>query len=152
VSDRLKVFVVGLSHEDLTALRTRLAPDAFDVVGQGLVADVRSGLTVIPRAVDALLLTPQAQAHERVSTASSVTRGVRPLAATDEPLLEQLTPRERTVLALVADGLPNREIAHELEISEHTVKFHLASIFGKLAVSSRTEAVRRGLQLGLIEI
>ncbi len=42
--------------------------------------------------------------------------------------------------------------AHELDISEHTVKFHLASIFGKLGASSRTEAVRRGLRLGLIEI
>ena len=62
------------------------------------------------------------------------------------------TPRELTVLALVADGLGNREIGQELEISEHTVKFHLASIFGKLGVSSRTEAVRRGLRLGLIEI
>ncbi len=56
------------------------------------------------------------------------------------------------MLALVADGLSNREIANALEISEHTVKFHLASIFGKLGASSRTEAVRRGLQLGLVEI
>ena len=56
------------------------------------------------------------------------------------------------MLALVADGLPNREIAHHLAISEHTVKFHLASIFGKLGVSTRTEAVQRGVRLGVIEI
>jgi len=146
VSDRLKVFVVGVSHDDLAALRHRLDEAAIEIVGQGLIADVRSGLTVVPRPIDALLLTPLAQEH--VSPA----RPLRVTTPADEPLLEQLTPRERTVLALVADGLPNREIAHELEISEHTVKFHLASIFGKLAVSSRTEAVRRGLQLGLIEI
>lgn len=69
-----------------------------------------------------------------------------------EPLVEALTAREHDVLALVADGLPNREIAQALTISEHTVKFHLASIFGKLDVSTRTEAVQRGLRLGVIEI
>lgn len=69
-----------------------------------------------------------------------------------EPLVEALTARELGVLALVADGLPNREIANALAISEHTVKFHLASIFGKLGVSTRTEAVQRGLRLGVIEI
>jgi DNA-binding CsgD family transcriptional regulator len=56
------------------------------------------------------------------------------------------------VLALVADGLRNREIAARLGVSEHTVKFHLAAIFGKLGASSRTDAVRRGFQLGLIEL
>ena len=66
--------------------------------------------------------------------------------------VEMLTTRELDVLALVADGLSNRDIAGRLAISEHTVKFHLASIFGKLGVSSRTEAVQRGLRLGVIEI
>jgi two-component system, NarL family, response regulator YdfI len=66
--------------------------------------------------------------------------------------IETLTPREGDVLALVADGLGNREVAQRLGISEHTVKFHLASIFGKLGASSRTEAVQRGLRLGFIEI
>jgi DNA-binding CsgD family transcriptional regulator len=67
-------------------------------------------------------------------------------------LFESLTPRERDVLALLADGLRNRDIASRLGVSEHTVKFHLASIFGKLGAATRTEAVRKGLQLGLIEI
>jgi DNA-binding CsgD family transcriptional regulator len=67
-------------------------------------------------------------------------------------LLEQLTPREHDVLLLVADGLRNRQIAHRLGITEHTVKFHLAAVFGKLGASTRTEAVRRGFQLGLIEL
>ena len=71
----------------------------------------------------------------------------------DEPVLvEQLTPREHEVLVLVADGLRNRDVAVRLGITEHTVKFHLAAIFGKLGVSSRTGAVRRALQLGLIAL
>jgi ATP/maltotriose-dependent transcriptional regulator MalT len=69
-----------------------------------------------------------------------------------DPLVEALTAREQEVLALLAGGLHNRDIASALSISEHTVKFHLASIFGKLGVSTRTEAVQRGLRLGVIEI
>jgi DNA-binding CsgD family transcriptional regulator len=61
-----------------------------------------------------------------------------------------LTPRERGVLAEVARGVPNKTIAGRLGISEHTVKFHLASIFAKLGVSSRTEAVAQGVRLGLV--
>jgi DNA-binding NarL/FixJ family response regulator len=65
---------------------------------------------------------------------------------------ERLTAREREVLELVSQGQSNRGIANALGISEHTVKFHLASIFGKLGASTRTEAVRRGLRRGLITI
>lgn len=75
-----------------------------------------------------------------------------PPARQAESLIEALTAREHDVLALVADGLGNRDIAHALSISEHTVKFHLASIFGKLGVSTRTEAVHRGVRLGVIQI
>ena len=75
-----------------------------------------------------------------------------PPARRVEPLIESLTTREQEVLALVSDGMSNREIAHDLSISEHTVKFHLASVFGKLGVSTRTEAVQRGVRLGVIEI
>lgn len=69
-----------------------------------------------------------------------------------DDLYEALTAREHDVLALLADGYRNREIAERLGISEHTVKFHLAAIFGKLGASTRTEAVRKGLKLGLIEL
>jgi two-component system, NarL family, nitrate/nitrite response regulator NarL len=67
-----------------------------------------------------------------------------------ERLVEELTPRELAVLRLVAEGLPNKTIALRLGISEHTVKFHVNAILGKLGVSSRTEAVVRATRLGLI--
>ncbi len=66
--------------------------------------------------------------------------------------IESLTPRETEVLKLVTAGLGNKEIASRLEISEHTVKFHVASIMGKLGASSRTEAVTLGVRHGLIMI
>ena len=53
---------------------------------------------------------------------------------------------------MMADGLGNKEIAWQLQISEHTVKFHVSSIVGKLGASSRTEAVTHGLRRGLIMI
>ncbi|MCA1615145.1 MAG: response regulator transcription factor [Acidobacteria bacterium] len=74
--------------------------------------------------------------------------GRRPPPA--EPGREALTPREREVLEMLAEGLSNKEIAWRLNISEHTVKFHLASVFAKLDVSTRTEAVMQGLRRGLL--
>jgi len=94
---------------------------------------------------------PNLQIVDRLEQAEVVMSRPAP-ARPHEPLVEALTAREYDVLALVADGLPNREIARGLGISEHTVKFHLASIFGKLGVSTRTKAVQRGLRLGVIEI
>jgi len=61
-----------------------------------------------------------------------------------------LTPRERQVLTLLGEGLLNKEIAVQLDISEHTVKTHLAAIYEKLDVSNRAEAVATGLRRGLI--
>jgi DNA-binding NarL/FixJ family response regulator len=63
---------------------------------------------------------------------------------------EELTRRETEVLRMMTAGLSNRGIASTLGISEHTVKFHIASIFGKLGTSSRTEAVTEGIQRGLV--
>ena len=67
-------------------------------------------------------------------------------------LQEPLTAREIEVLALMAEGAENKEIAGRLKISEHTAKFHVSSILGKLGATSRTEAVTRGYRLGLIFI
>ncbi len=63
---------------------------------------------------------------------------------------ENLTGREREVLDMLAEGASNKAIAFQLNISEHTVKFHVASIFGKLDASTRTEAVTVALRRGLI--
>jgi len=67
-----------------------------------------------------------------------------------EPIVDPLTPREREVLQLAAEGLANKQIALELEISEHTVKFHLSSLYTKLGVTSRTEAIRAGARRGWV--
>jgi len=67
-------------------------------------------------------------------------------------LIDQLTPRETEILELLAQGLANKQIALGLEISEHTVKFHVSSIYAKLGATNRMEAVRMGLQLGLITL
>ena len=63
-----------------------------------------------------------------------------------------LTERENQVLQLLARGLPNKQIAIQLGISEHTVKFHVSSIYAKLQATNRTEAVRSGILGGLISL
>jgi LuxR family maltose regulon positive regulatory protein len=67
-----------------------------------------------------------------------------------QPLIEPLSPRELEVLHLVAEGLSNREIGERLFIALDTVKGHNRSIFGKLQVHRRTEAVARARELGLL--
>jgi DNA-binding NarL/FixJ family response regulator len=61
-----------------------------------------------------------------------------------------LSPRESQVLRMLADGLANKEIAFRLGISEHTAKYHVASILDKLGVSTRTEAVTAGIRRGIV--
>jgi DNA-binding NarL/FixJ family response regulator len=64
--------------------------------------------------------------------------------------VDVLTPREHEVLMLLAEGLPNKMVADRLQISEHTVKFHVNAIMGKLGAQSRTEAVVIATRRGLI--
>ena len=65
-------------------------------------------------------------------------------------LAEPLTRREREVLQMLAAGLGNKEIAARLAISDHTAKFHVASILGKLGAATRTEAVALAIRRGLV--
>jgi ATP/maltotriose-dependent transcriptional regulator MalT len=124
----LRVFLSGRPSDALDALQRRLTADPnLELVDRAELAEAVVSLPVP-------LSMPRRSAER------------------EGGLIESLTTREHDVLALVADGLSNREIAHDLAISEHTVKFHLASVFGKLGVSTRTEAVRRGVRLGVIEI
>lgn len=89
------------------------------------------------------LITVQPFALELLSTEAR-----HPPAALEEPL----SPREREVLTLLAEGLSNKVLAYRLGISEHTVKFHITSIMGKLRASSRTDAVMQGIRRGLVLI
>ena len=73
-------------------------------------------------------------------------------SSSEDSLVEPLTARELEVIQLMAQGLANKQIALKLGISEHTVIFHLSSLYAKLGISSRTEAVKRGIELGLISL
>lgn len=116
------------------ALRAELLDSSIDIAGEFASAeDARqSGI-----AADALLIALESGARRR-----------------DVPdvVEEPLTPREVQVLELLAEGLANKAIAERLAISDQTVKFHVASIMGKLGASNRTEAVRRALRRGLISL
>jgi DNA-binding NarL/FixJ family response regulator len=83
------------------------------------------------------------------SLVAALTRGE---TAADAVSGIDLTPRELEVLALLAEGLTNKAIAHQLTISDHTVKFHVNAILNKLDAQSRTDAVVRATRLGLISL
>jgi DNA-binding CsgD family transcriptional regulator len=154
VTGRFRVFLIGLAQGDLDRLRVRsAADDRLEIVGTALWHEIARSTVRLPDSIDGIMTSPAAWAAASAPPLPRDATGT-PLRAGNGGggLIEDMTARERDVLALVADGRPNREIAMRLGISEHTVKFHLASIFGKLGVSTRTQAVRRALQWGLIEI
>ncbi len=95
------------------------------------VAAAAQGLTVLPKGLAEQLLAEPTVVEE---------------------LSEPPTTREREVLGLLGQGLSNKMIARELHISEHTVKFHISSLYVKLGVSNRAEAVSRGARHGLISL
>ena len=110
-----------------------------DVSPEQLVAALQA-------AANGLLVLHPAQATAQVTTNGFASARSREL----NDLAEPLTPRENEVLQMLASGLGNKEIAAKLAISEHTVKFHVASILGKLSAATRTEAVSIGIRRGLV--
>lgn len=97
-------------------------------IGAAIVAIARGWLVMHPSAIELL------DVQDKVTTAN----------------VPILTPREIEVLVQMGAGSSNKAIAEHLHISDHTVKFHISSIFQKLAVASRTEAVTVGVRMGLI--
>jgi DNA-binding NarL/FixJ family response regulator len=141
-----KVALVVLTNNDegpLSVLRTlslrgwSIVPlDATTAQLQASVVAAAQGLITLPAALADRL-------YEQRPVAETITFG---------SLDETLTTREREVLELVSQGLSNKLIARRLQISEHTVKFHVSSISAKLGASSRTDAVSRGVRRGLITL
>jgi DNA-binding CsgD family transcriptional regulator len=132
VADPIRVFIAGTSADERAALARSVAANPEWT----LVSD--------PAWADVVLVSPEEWRRLNPRPTSGRVR--------QEPPTESLTAREFEVLRLVAEGLHNREIAAALGVTEHTVKFHLGAIFGKLGASTRTEAVQKGLRLGVIEI
>jgi NarL family two-component system response regulator YdfI len=153
---------VGAWLRDLGTLRlppgvVMLTDDPRPALGVELLR--RGGRAVLPRhasseeivaaieAVAAGLVVLHPEAMTSLRSASLARRGA--VAAVAD---QRLTAREIEILGLIAEGLGNKAIAARLRISDHTVKFHIASIFAKLSAGSRTEAVTIGVRQGLIMI
>lgn len=123
---------------------------ASDLLRQGARAVLPAGVSPVEllaavRAVNSGLIvlhpsTIAAIPHAAVNASRSAT----------EEWIEPLTKREKEVLQMLAAGLGNKEIAFKLNISDHTAKFHVGSILGKLGVSTRAEAVATGIRRGLV--
>jgi len=129
----MRVLLIGPARARDT-LRAQLLDSSIDIAGEFASLDEarRSGI-----AAEAILMALDASATPRRRD-------------TPEAIEEPLTPRELQVLALLAEGLPNKAIAERLDISDQTVKFHVAAVLGKLGVANRTEAVRVAVRRGLI--
>ena len=125
---------------------------AVDVLGSGLRA-------ILPRYAtpEEIIAAIQAAATGLVALHpdifDSMLSRIRPGQQSElDPSGQILTPREIEVLRMIADGLGNKEIASKLSISDHTVKFHISSIFAKLSASNRAKAVTLGIRHGLIMV
>lgn len=128
-----------------------LLPDGAEagpVWAAGIQALVRRDV-----AAEALAVAARAAAQELVVLDAEVAAALLPVVRKEsglETAVESLTIREREVLQLVAEGLTNKAIAARLQISDHTVKFHVNAIMNKVGAQSRTEAVVRATRHGLI--
>ena len=126
-----------------------LLPD--EAQAQEVQASGVRGLLLRDASAETLQAALQAIGHGLVVLDPSLVLGLSPVIEPGlDSLVEELTPRETEVLQLLADGLTNKAIAQRLGISDHTVKFHVNAILGKLGAQSRTEAVVRATRLGLL--
>ena len=125
-------------------LRAELDDSSFTVAGEfATLADARASRME----ADAILISSPVG---RAFTARPASH--EGLPHKDDEFQEPLTPREIDVLELLAEGLANKPIAARLGISDQTVKFHVASICGKLGAANRTDAVRRAVRRGLVSL
>jgi len=139
----MAVVLLGPAPDDARVL-ARLAPRPWGYLPREVeaaelataVRTVHAGLSVVHPALAQGLFLP----------------GVTVRTAPAGEGVEELTARELEVLALLAEGIPNKAIARRLGISDHTVKFHVGSVLSKLDAASRTEAVRIGARRGLIAL
>ena len=134
----MRVILVG-SPLDRTRLRSQLEGSSIEIVGEAVsAADARrTGVDA-----DAIIMAGPDAGH----------RGPAEVGDDDATFAEPLTARETEVLELLAEGLPNKAIATALGISDQTVKFHVASIAGKLGAVNRTDTVPRAVRRGLIAL
>ena len=139
----MRVLLVGK-----TADRDRIRPELLDA-GIEIVAEaaVQPPASAWPDGIDAVVMASP-------SGRGSFTDAREQRLDADERLdaREPLTTRELDVLALLAEGLPNKAIAAALGICDQTVKFHVAQIIAKLGAANRTDAVRRGVRRGLVAL
>lgn len=132
--------VVGLSEADDDTIVTALQAGARGYLGRQVTAE-ELGQAIRTVRQGGMVLHPLAAATL-----------LQRLQAANAPRPEALTPRELEVLRLLVEGLTNKAIAGRLGISDHTVKFHIGAILGKLGASSRTEAVTLAVRQGLVPL
>jgi DNA-binding NarL/FixJ family response regulator len=138
--------IVWTDDEDAVKRVRRSALASWGVVGRGASrSQLQAAIVAVGNGL--CVMSPETAGEGSSETGEEIDEDSDRLAL-DEPL----TARERDVLDMASRGLSNREIGAALGISEHTAKFHLAAIYGKLGVSTRTAAVRRGLRRGIIRI
>jgi DNA-binding NarL/FixJ family response regulator len=139
----MRVLLVGTAAER-AALRSQI-DGSLNVAGEfGSVSAARASEIE----ADAIVIAGRGDRRDVVDERAPRREIDEDSEAFDEPL----TPREVQVVELLAEGLPNKMIAARLGISDQTVKFHLASISGKLGAANRTDAVRRAVRRGLITL
>jgi len=146
----MRLLLVGTPHER-ERFRAEMDHASFTIAGEfATLADARaSGVEA-----DAILFgvgrpfIPRLRSGQAGRQIAFTARRIEE----DDEIEEPLTPREIEVVELLAEGLSNKAIAARLGISDQTVKFHVASICGKLGAANRTDAVRRAVRRGLVSL